>query len=47
MILLKKMTNNYENDKELISNFQDGNESFDKYETSHTLRDDIIINTTK
>ena len=51
MILLKnkkqKDTNDDDEYKEETSKLQDGNESVDNSETSDTLRDDIIIKTTK
>ena len=44
---MTKNTNNDEEYKEKTSKIQEGNEIVDNYETSDTLRDDIIIKTTK
>ena len=43
----KKITNNDDEYKEQTSKIQEGNESVQHSETSNTLRDDIITNTTK
>ena len=43
----QKITNNDEEYKKETSKIQEGNESADNSETLGTLRDDIIIKTTK
>ena len=43
----KKFTNNDDKYKEETSKIQEGNENVDNSETSDTVRDDIIIKTTK
>ena len=47
ILLKKRKTNDYDEYKEENSKLQDGNESVDNSETSDTLRDDSIIETTK
>ena len=45
--LTKKITKNDDKYKEKTSKIKEVNKSVDIYETSDTLRDDSIINTTK